>query len=180
MKSLIANTFGAHAAEAWERFSGDHRHRSVLAAVGGEILQHFPPLPGTSIKLSALFAWRLEQVLPAPTYVIAGSLFIGGRQIFDAGDVDDVAKLAQADPTWNGHAWAVSGNHLVDLSVFHRAHWRFTPVLAAHVRRTFGDGKKVLIGHHEGPIGGLRYEPLHVLPQDHVETIVRDVFAGKY
>jgi hypothetical protein len=178
MKALIANAFGAHAAEAWERFSSDHQHRSALASVGREILKHFPPMPGASLKLSALFAWRMEQMLTAPTYVVAGSLFIGGRQIFDGGDTNDVAKLAHSDPSWDGHAWAVSGEHLVDLSVFHRAHWRFNAALAAHIRETFGHGPSLLIGHHERPIGGMRYEPHQVLARDHVEMIVRSVLTG--
>jgi hypothetical protein len=178
MKALIADVFGAHAAEAWERFTGDHQHVSTLASVGREILTHFPPIPGASLKLSALFAWRLEQMQAAPTFVVVGSVFIGGSRIFDGRSIDDVAKLKHSDPSWEGHAWAVSGDHLVDLSVSHRAHWRFSPALAAHFRETFGHGRKVLIGHHERPLGSLRYEPHQVLARDQVEMIVRSALTS--
>jgi hypothetical protein len=118
MRSLIAGAFGEHAADAWQRFSPGHQEQSTIAAVGREILKHFPPMPGASVKLTALLTWRLEQALAAPTYMVAGSLFIGGSQIFDGRHaLDDIAKHEHLDPFWRGHAWAILGHHLIDLSL---------------------------------------------------------------
>jgi hypothetical protein len=180
LKSLIADSFSADAAEAWARFVPNEAELRTLAETGRELLSMFPVMPAACVMMSAFYALRLEKVRAAPAYVVAGSLFAGEKRVFgEDRAINGRERFSQSDLSWDGHAWLVTGDLMADVSMFRTAYSKASPpVLAAHVIREFGAGKGLFICRIGDAIkSGLRYEPEYVLTQDQVDALGRGVIA---
>jgi hypothetical protein len=174
IKALIADSFGSDAAEVWERLSLTQPQIETLRDAGQEVLAYFPTRPGACLLMSAVYAIRLEKIDAAPAYVIAGSLYAGDTRVFgEDSAMNGRERFSRPDPSWNGHAWIISGNYLADVSIFRTAYSQFSPpLLAAHVRQEFGIGKGLMICKIEEAIrSGLRYEAQYVLNRDQVDAL---------
>lgn len=186
LKSLIAASHGSAAAEAWASFVPSEDQLAAVADAGHELLRNFPQVPGACVMMSTLCACKLEKRGLPPAYVVAGSLyvigprFVGDTRVFgEAGKYDGQLKFSVSHPSWDGHAWIVFGDRLVDVSVFRTAYSRFSPpVLASHVKKEFGEGGEMLISPIERTASaGLRYEAEYVLTQDQVDGNARGAIA---
>jgi hypothetical protein len=165
LKKLIADSFGSDAAEAWARFSPTDEQMGAMTEATRKLLIHFPKLPGPCEVMSALFACNMEKLGLPPAYVIAGSLYVGETRVFgEDSDIDGKNRFSRSDPSWDGHAWIVWGDRLVDLSIF---------------RATEIDPRKELfICKIEDAIrGGFRYVPQYVLTQGQVDAIAGGAIA---
>jgi hypothetical protein len=66
-----------------------------------------------------------------------GSRFIGDTRVFgEAARLDGKARFSASNPSWDGHAWVVLGDRLLDPSIFRTAYSRLfsPPALASHVK----------------------------------------------
>jgi hypothetical protein len=183
LETLIGESFGADAARAWAKFSPSSKTIVEISEAGQQLLMDFPTMPGACTMMSALYAWQLEKLKVGPTYVVAGSLYlcgpdyVGDKLVFgEPGKVDGQAKFSSSDLSWDGHAWIVCGDRLVDVSVFRTAYSRFSPpALAAHIRKKIGEERDLMICK----IGdaaihyGLRYEAQYALMHDQVDAVAR-------
>jgi hypothetical protein len=155
-------------------------------AAGRELLKHFPTVPGACVMMSTLLACKLEKLALPPAYVVAGSLyvvgsrFLGETRIFgEVARLDGKARFSASGPSWDGHAWVVFGDRLLDPSIFRTAYSRFSPpVLASHVRKEFGEGRGMLVCLIGKTMkASLRYEPEYVLTQGQVDGNARGAIA---
>ncbi|SRR5260221_4552493 len=179
-KELIAESFGPDAADAWASFSPTPDQVQALAERGRELLDHFPKMPGACALMSAVYAWSLEKLNLPPAYVVAGSLYLGETRVFgEDGDINGRTRFSRSDPSWDGHAWIIWGDRLVDVSIFRTAYSSGSPpALAAQVAREFGPGRGLLICKTDDVIkSGLRYVPQYVLTQAQVDALARGASA---
>jgi len=180
LKELIADSFGPDAAEAWASFSPTEEQVRALMDVGKEVLVHYPKSAGACALMSAVCTWRMEKLGLPPAYVVAGLLYVGQTRVFgDGSSIDGRNRFSKSDLSWDGHAWIVWGDRLMDISIFRTAYSPGSPpALAAHVAEEFGPRKGLLICKIESTIDrGLRYAPQYVLTQDQVDAIARGAIA---
>ena len=127
-----------------------------------------------------MYALYLEKLNAPMGYVVVGSLYVGDARIFgEDGDVDGRDRFSRSDPSWDGHAWLVSGDWLADVSIFRTAYSRVSPpALAAHVVREFGTGRGLMLRKCKTVSeSGLRYVPQYVLTREQVDALGRGARA---
>jgi hypothetical protein len=124
LKRLIAASHGPEAAEAWANFTPSKAQLDAVMGAGRWLLDHFPTVPGACVMMSTLLASHLEKLGLPPGYVVAGSLyvvgsrFIGDTRVFgEAARLDGKARFSASNPSWDGHAWVVLGDRLLDPSI---------------------------------------------------------------
>jgi hypothetical protein len=101
------------------------------------------------------------------------------RVVGEAARLDGKARFSASNPSWDGHAWVVLGDRLLDPSIFRTAYSRFSPpALASHVRKELGKGRGMLVCPIDKTMEvSLRYEPEYVLTQGQVDGNARGAFA---
>ena len=180
LKTLIADSFDAATADQWASFVPGEPDLRTLVDTGRELLQTFPTMPAACVMMSAFYSLRLEKIGAAPDYVVAGSLYVGDRRVFgEERLINGKARFSKSDPSWDGHAWLVSGNLMADVSIFRTAYSKASPpALAEHVKREFGTGRGLFICRIGDEVkSGLRYLPEYVLSQDQVDALGNGVIA---
>lgn len=175
LAELIAQTHTGGAAAAYRTFRPTRQDLQALAAVGADVLGHFPWMPGACAVMSAAWVarWKMSNQLPA--YVVAGALRVGSARVFGcepAGAWSEV--FSRSDLSWDGHCWLAFGEYVADISIFRTAYSKESPpVLARHVERQFGRGRGLLICSLADAIqAGLYYEPQYVLSEDEVTGLL--------
>ena len=180
LRELIAQSFGAEAAEEWNRATVDEDDKRKLLEAARKVLQMFPGrTPSACCLMSAVYSLVLKK-MELRTYVVAGSLYVGDTRIFgEDGELDGKTRFSQTDMSWDGHAWIVYGDWLADVSVCRTADSdKSHPALKAQIHHVLGAGKGLLACKIESAIkDGLRYEPRYVLAQDQVDALGRGAQA---
>jgi hypothetical protein len=177
---LESASYSTEAAKAYSAFVLEESHRQALQEIGVEVLRAFKPVPGACVMMSAMYAARLKAVTGAPVHTVAGSLAVGREPVFGHGkSFDGRTVFSQSHPSWDGHAWVMLGDMIADVSLFRTAYSRKSPpLLAAHVRREFGEGRGLLIVRWgDAPKSGLRYSPQYVLTEVQVGALALSAVA---
>jgi hypothetical protein len=180
VSELIAQTYGIEAARVYRAFKPNESDLIDLTEIGEKLLRLFPPTPGASVMMSALYAAGVRAVTKAPVYVVAGSLSVGGTHVFgQEGDIDGPARFSKADLSWNGHAWTMFGDRIADISIFRTAYSPNSPAaLAKHVLQEFGSDRGVWICKvDDATKSGLSYEPQYVLSDHQVADLAREALT---
>jgi hypothetical protein len=121
--------------------------RGALAELAIRYLAEFPALPGACAVMSAGFCALIRQETDIPVVVAAGGLAIGGRAFYRpdlAGDPSGTFDESRLD--WDGHAWVVAGDSVLDLSIFRTGYSGLGPpgLLEALLHR-FGPGRGAFV-----------------------------------
>ncbi len=137
--AALALNYGEQVAADHAKFKLDQEARDHAATAIRHVLEFFPSVAGACMIMSAALASRIEIITSCPAYVVAGSLFIGDSRIFGAdSQVDFDILFGRENLSWDGHAWVVFGDLLIDVSLFRTARARFChPLLKQHVRSKF-------------------------------------------
>jgi hypothetical protein len=181
LRELIAQSFGAEAAEEWSRSTVGDEDKAKLAEAAHRVLELFPGrMPGACSPMSAMYSIALEAMGERPAYVIAGSLYVGDTRVFgEDGELDGKAVFSQTNLSWNGHAWVVYGDYLADVSIGRTATSdKSPPALKEHVERLGATGRG-LFAYKLGTESreGFRYEPQYALTRDEVNALGRGAMA---
>jgi hypothetical protein len=76
-----------------------------------KVLNVFPGrMPGQCALMSALCSLALERLGLQRGYVVAGSLYIGDKRVFEDEKFDSKKLLSESNLDWDGHAWVVYGD----------------------------------------------------------------------
>ena len=174
LADLIAATHGPAAAQQYRQTAPSTTDCTALIEAAKEVLVVLPPMPGACLMMSALIACRTASLTSYPAYVVAGTLSVGPTRIFgDGKPINGAQRFSQNDPSWDGHAWVIFGQHLADASIFRTAYsGRSHPVLAAFIRQAYGTGRGLMITTiSQAEQDGLGYHPQYVLSSDQVDGL---------
>jgi hypothetical protein len=147
LSRLIAATRSWDAARDVVRHPLAGDERDELAALAIEYLSIFPVLTGVCVVMSAGFSAWLKVRTSIPALVVVGSLTIGSTTYFHPHEPETLGRVFDETRTdFDGHAWVLAGDHIVDLSIFRTAYSGLGPVgLQAAVMTRFGEGQGVFI-----------------------------------
>jgi hypothetical protein len=174
VRKLISASYGEVAAEAYEAFVPSEAEMATLRKVGEDALRIFGPVTHACAPMSAAYTARLQYEIKVPVYMIAGSLKVRDRWIYGDGRPIDGKKIfGGSNPSWDGHAWVMFGPYVADVSVRQTAlSGRSHPLLAALVRKSFGDSPGLLIMKWtEAPQAGFYFAPQYVLSDQEVTNL---------
>jgi len=180
LEKLITNTHSSEKAEAYKAFAPTADELRAFKKIGREALEIIAPIAGACAMMSAAYVARVEHVLKLPAYVVAGSLKIRDTYVFGDGRAfDGVKAFSESNSSWDGHAWVMLGPYVADISIFRTAYSENAhPLLAAHVRREFGDNAGLMVVRwSDAPLSGLYYAPQYVLSDQQVTNLFRGLQA---
>lgn len=173
---LIEKSYGHDAAAVYRAFRPSNADLTILAEIGVQLLEIFPPTPGACVVMSALYASQLQAVGKAPVHVAVGALSIGNVRIFGNDELlDGESRFSRSDLSWDGHAWVVFGNYLADVSLCRTAYSKQRPpLLASHVLREFGPRRGLFISNADDAIkSGLDYFAQYILSEHQITGLAR-------
>jgi hypothetical protein len=177
IEALITDAHGPDAADAWAKFIVQDEDKRMLEEAGKRVLHLFPGrTPGACTMMSAVYSVVLDALGARPSYVIAGSLYVGDQRVFgEDGPINGRERFSQSDSSWDGHAWIIYGDWLADASIFRTADSKGSPpALAAHVGLQFGSGRGLYAAVYGRALeDGFRYEPQYVLTTEQAEALAR-------
>jgi hypothetical protein len=171
LSKLIAQQHGWPAAKAFKSYEMTEADQIALSQCAVALLKMFPAAPNASAMMSAALAVALERHMKGPIHVVAGTLVVEGEPVFgDRQPFDASALFGAPTPAWNGHAWVMIGDYIVDISIFRTAYSADGPAkLAQHIDLHFGTGKGLYVDQWKRTRRvGLHYEPQYVLSADEV------------
>lgn len=147
LPDLIARSYDQEAADAYRSYSPSVAELELLKQKASCVLSIFENEPGACVKLSVLCAAAFQQVSDAPIYVVAGSLADGDTYTFGSNDpVDGGTIFSNSDPSWNGHAWIVLGEWMLDISLLRTAYSSNSPpTLTNYVNSKLGGARNPIV-----------------------------------
>lgn len=166
---LVAARLGKPAADAFKAYTPTAADRETLGEVALAVLQDFEPLPGACLMMSCVLVQRLAPRLSGPAVVVLGGLQVRGMQVYDPVGVD----LTTSNMAWDGHAWAMLGDMVVDISIGRTARLPGAhPALREHVLEVLGPRTGVYgAAWAKAPEDGFRYSPVDVVAPEVVERL---------
>jgi hypothetical protein len=141
---------------------------TTLAELATRYLSQFPVLPGACVIMSAGFSALVSRQTKVPAVVAAGGLAVGGKTYYRPRQSCLSEIFDQSRLDWNGHAWVIAGDHIMDLSIFRTAYSGLGPKgLQEDLTTRFGSGSGVFISKPETMRDeGMHYKPLYVLTRE--------------
>jgi hypothetical protein len=179
LEKLIASSHSLEEAEAYSKFVPSDAEMTMLEETGIEVLKNISPEAGACALMSAVYANLLKKRKLHPVYMVAGSLAVGRQYVFGTGHPLNGDQLSTSNMDWDGHAWIMFGPYIADISIFRTAYSKRSPrLLASHIRKTFGEGRGLMIVRwSDAPKSDLRYSPHHVLTDDQIMGLVSGAYA---
>ena len=177
---LIEATHGVAAAQHYQQSLPGEVERDALIAAARDILTVFPPAAGACLLLSASIAVRTASLTSYPAYVAAGSLAVGRVRVFGEDAPWNGRELfSRGNPAWDGHAWVIFGDRIVDASIFRTAYsGRSHPTLATFIREKYGARGGVMITTPiQAEQDGLTYQPQYILSGAQVDGLAAGAFS---
>lgn len=156
----------------------------LVSQLAIEFLTAFPILPGACVMMSAGFATLVTQRSEIPAVVVAGGLAVGGTEYFSSRPPRELRSVFDSSRLdWDGHAWALVGNHVVDLSIFRTAYSGLGPPgLEEAIITRFGPGKGAFLSElRRTGAEAMRYRAGYVLTAEQQAAIAigSDVMMGR-
>lgn len=179
LSKLVAHHHGWEAAKAFKSYEMNEADQVRLSQCAIDLLKIFPPTPSPSALLSAALAVSLERHIKAPIHVVAGTLAVEDVPVFgDRQPFDGPTLFKSSIPDWDGHAWVMIGQYVVDMSIFRSAYSAEGPArLARHIDLNFGPEKGLYVDQWKRTRRvGLSYEPQYILSA----TEVTKLMGGAY
>jgi len=144
--SLTANSRSRDFARKLVRYRLSDAEWSVLAELATRYLTEFPVLPGACVIMSAGFTALINRHTNVPAVVAAGGLAVGGKSYYRPRQAGMSGIVDQSRLDWDGHAWVIAGNHVMDLSIFRTAFSGLGPSgLREDLAVRFGSGSGAFI-----------------------------------
>lgn len=171
---LIQRSHGREAADAYRAYAPTEDDIALLAHEATKVLAAFGNEPGACVLLSACCAAAFLEGRKAPLHVVAGSLSIEGVPIFSDGKpFDGDAVFSQSNISWDGHAWLVLGDRMLDISLMRTAHsQKSPPALTRYVMDRLGSRRTPMVCQVSEALG-MAYVPQYVLRDDQITGLVK-------
>jgi hypothetical protein len=179
-EQLLLKSYGREAADAYRHYLPSEADIKLLGEKATSVLTHFKPEPGACVMLSALGAAAFQQTgSEAPIYVVAGSLSLGGTRLFGKdGPIDGDAVFSQSNFSWDGHAWIVLGDRMLDISLPRTARsTKSPPALDHHVWAELGKRGPMVCRLSDAL--GLTYIPQYVLRDEQITGLIKGAKSGR-
>lgn len=174
------------ASRSWEKAREMARRRldeediAELSALAIDYLANFPFLSGACVPMSAGFSALLTEHSNIPAVVAAGSLAVGKATFYAPNDVDALPRVFdETRLDFDGHAWVLAGDHIVDLSIFRTAYSCRGPAgLREAIAIRFGEGQGVFLSRSRSMRrDGMTYQALYVLTEEQEKAIAKGAQA---
>lgn len=172
---LIRDSYSLREARAWKAIRMTDPYRAALAEAGRDVLGLFKSGPGRCTAMTAVYVWRLRDMIDAPVFMVAGDLHAGHERVFGTGEPIDGPEIFSCDSqSWNGHAWLVLGPMIADISICRTAFSpRSPPALARHFRATFSATAGLVAADATALADmALTYTPRYVLTEREITGLV--------
>lgn len=115
---LIRNAYSIREARTWKTLRMTDAYRAALADAGRDVLHLFKGGPGRCTAMTAVYVWRLRDMIDAPVFMAAGDLYAGRDRVFGTGlAIDGPGIFSRNNAAWDGHAWLVLGPMVADISI---------------------------------------------------------------
>ena len=150
-------------------------YRTALAEAGRDVLHLFKSGPGRCTAMTAVYVWRLRDMIDAPVFMVAGDLHAGRERLFGTGEpIDGPGIFSRYNHSWDGHAWLVLGPMLADISICRTAFSPRSPPLLAHHFRAMFSATTGLVAADATALAdmGLFYTPRYVLTDTEISGLV--------
>ncbi|MFG1188444.1 hypothetical protein [Xanthobacter flavus] len=80
------------------------------------MLHLFKSGPGRCTAMTAVYVWRLRDMIDALIFMVAGDLQVGRERVFGTGEpIDGPGVFSRNNQSWDGHAWLVLGTMVADI-----------------------------------------------------------------
>lgn len=116
--------------------------------------------------MSAGFAALISDRTDIPALTVAGSIRVGGHPFYmPSRKADWPAVFDRSTADFEGHAWVLAGDHVVDLSIFRTARSGVAPPHLDELLQTlFGSAQGAFLASMKTMRSeGMDYEPVYVL-----------------
>ena len=181
VKKLIKKSYDKNEANKASSFIFSDKAKEKLIERGKDVLQNYPYHPGLCASMSALWAALIRDNTDYPIHAVAGSLFIDDYHAFGRDESKDNYKNAflQSNKDWDGHCWVVIGEYIGDISLFRSAYSKkSSKKLKNKIISKFGKKRGLFVAQEtELKTIGLKYEPLYVIKNNEITSLVKGALA---